>query len=346
MFANDYLQKLKTIKKINKSILKTHHRSDDHIITFSEFKQYLINKFNFKFSKDKNENQYRYLIKIYDYVIIRIKRFTDYYEPKSNKQFMSVYYSKNITYRNRLLEMLYFFMNNKNIELIQNKLKNKKSDKIIFDYIRKNANIKNNKQAQIYKMATIAEYINYYCRSLQKIKKPKILDVGVGSGKKIRLINSFVNSSIYGTDIETWGPYKKIKKYEFPFEFIKLDPYTIPFDNNSFDVILFILTLHHIDNLLDAIKEAKNKLKKNGYIIIVEHDVWDDNDNMIIDIQHNIYSNIYNEPYVKPGNYYNMIEWNMIFSKCGMKHVINKELYDDSSSKKKYDLQYIAIYQK
>ena len=35
--------------------------------------------------------------------------------------------------------------------------------------------------------------------------RPKILDVGIGSGKKLRMIKNYISCDIYGADIEEWG---------------------------------------------------------------------------------------------------------------------------------------------
>ena len=55
------------------------------------------------------------------------------------------------------------------------------------------------------------------------------------------------------------------------------------------------LALHHCEDIIKTIKECKRILKDNGIIIIVEHDIWRDEDNMIINLQHLIYRYIFNE---------------------------------------------------
>lgn len=113
-----------------------------------------------------------------------------------------------------------------------------------------------------------------------------------------------------------------------------------------FDCITIILTLHHCEDIKETINECYRILNNDGIIVIVEHDIWNDYDNMIIDIQHNMYTTIYNEPKTKPGTYFNFIEWDIIFNECNMKPIYGDRITDDVSYKQRYDLQFIGIYKK
>ena len=112
-----------------------------------------------------------------------------------------------------------------------------------------------------------------------------------------------------------------------------------------FDCITLIFTLHHAHDILAVIKECKRLLKDNGVIVIVEHDVWSDEVNMLVDLQHRIYNAVHhesNESYY--GTYYNYFEWDIIFSKCGMKPVYADRLADDVTHFQRYDSQFICVY--
>ena len=113
-----------------------------------------------------------------------------------------------------------------------------------------------------------------------------------------------------------------------------------------FDCITLILTLHHTTNILEVIKECKRLLKDDGIIAIIEHDVWNDYDNMIIDLQHKTYNVIFNEKEQTIGDYYNFYEWDMIFYKCGMIPIYADRLADNSAFSVRYDLQFLSIFKK
>ena len=313
------------------------------LISKKKFKKYMINNklSNNKFNKKRRDIEIESAMNIYK------ERFTIYKSPKTNKQFKTVYNS-GIINQNRLNEMFSYFLTKLNrekvIDMINNKdiINNKDTD--IFKFIKNNYRMKNQEKALKYKLSKIADKIDKYIIKKHKIKKPKILDVGCGNGKKIKLLNTLVNSKIYGTDIKSWGPYSKNKKFDFPFKYIEDKPYKIPYKNKTFDCITLFLVLHHSDNIIKTIKECKRILKDNGILIIVEHDIWRDTDNMIINLQHLIYRHIFNEKKVKPGNYFNYIEWDILFDKCKMKRILESRVTNNISYKTKYDLQYIGIY--
>ena len=113
-----------------------------------------------------------------------------------------------------------------------------------------------------------------------------------------------------------------------------------------FDCITLILTLHHSNNVLELINECYRILNDDGIILLIEHDIWHDSDNMIIDLQHRIYTHVNNEPYTEEGNYFNFLEWDIIFSKCNMTAVYGDRITDDISFNMRYDTQFIGIYKK
>ena len=58
-------------------------------------------------------------------------------------------------------------------------------------------------------------------------------------------------------------------------------PYTLPFDNEYFDLIVSGQTLEHVKNPFRSVKEMTRVLKKNGYIFLIapstgpRHDIID-----------------------------------------------------------------------
>jgi SAM-dependent methyltransferase len=151
--------------------------------------------------------------------------------------------------------------------------------------------------------------------------------------------------TLYGADIEQWGNYKKDRKLDFTYKVIQMKPYKIPYDDKMFDCIFLILTLHHAENPLDVLNECNRILKDDGCIVLVEHDVWTDDTHMLVDLEHRIWTTINNEGNEGAiANYYNFYEWNIIFSKCGFKHIHGDILYDDIAYTIRYDMQNVQLY--
>ena len=329
-----------------------------NLISFSKFKKYITKKVNNKIishtqlqntSNTSNTSQKIKIIKIDNALSIKKNRYTIYNSTSSKKQFINIYDSM---YKNKLNKMLDHFMLKKNIKIVLQMIENNNNDIKIYNFIKKNYKFKNNKKNFLYYISQISKNISKYIYHNKNNKvnnqKPKILDVGVGNGKKLKMIKEFINCDIYGADVKSWGPYnKKIKnKFDFPFKYIKETPYKIPYKNKMFDCITLILTLHHCDDIKKTIKECKRLLKDNGIIVIIEHDIWNDYDNMIVNIQHKLYKYIFNEKKFTSGMYYNSIEWDIIFSECKLKLTHSDKIYENITSKLKYDMQFIGIYSK
>ena len=91
---------------------------------------------------------------------------------------------------------------------------------------------------------------------------------------------------------------------------------------------------------------TRNAINDIPNMISIEHDVWNDYDNMIIDLQHKTYNVIFNEKEQTIGDYYNFYEWDMIFYKCGMIPIYADRLADNSAFSVRYDLQFLSIFKK
>lgn len=327
----------KVIKKSKRKRKRKTNNSINNVITFSDFENYM-HKGNLLLDERSKK---RKLIEINDALNIYKHRHMDYKGPETNKQFITIGNNNNITAKYRFTEMLHYFIDPLNADIVQLMIKYNLLDSEIFKFIKKNYTKGTFDTNSIFRMSRISDYI---FKHLKNIDKPKILDVGVGSGKKIKYIRDFIHScEIYGADIESWGPYEKKRKFDFPFKPITFNPYKIHYNDNMFDCITLILTLHH-SNVVETINECKRILKKDGIIVIVEHDVWYDYENIIIDLQHKIYEIIFDEKPTDRGTYYNFIEWDILFDRCDMKPIFSTMLFSNASHEIRYDLQFIGIY--
>lgn len=98
------------------------------------------------------------------------------------------------------------------------------------------------------------------CRDCQQfIKKgSKILDLGCGSGTVAKSFQEFFQSQVTGVDIED----RRI--VDLPFQ--KIDGRTLPFEQNSFDVVLIAYVLHHAQDPEALLSEAR-RVSRNKILI-------------------------------------------------------------------------------
>lgn len=322
------------------------------------------------FKKKYNKKEYKYL------------------DSSSNKQ-LSTFFTKLIKnrkkhfYLNRLYILLTSFVSNKYAAfIIQQLYKNPNITDREFIKLLNKAD-KNNKKPGIYgsdnninidecsekiyelqniflhlkKVFTNIFVLPYISNSIKKLNF-RYLDIGCGNGKKTKLVRDIFNipkSMVHGTDIINWGPYSSDKHFDFTFKYI-LENGRLDFPDNYFGLITCFFTLHHVPHLSLLLQEIKRVLIPNGLLLIIEHDVMDIYDGLLIDLQHMMYSYLYdysknpknyknyiNNPSLN--RYFNIVEWDYIFSKYDFKFKNANVLYSSMLYNPTYDNQFYAIYQ-
>ena len=118
------------------------------------------------------------------------------------------------------------------------------------------------------------------------------LDFGAGTGVKANAVKNILNldnRNVYALDIPSFESVDN-QQNKFEFNYLYYDGINFPEFNVSFDLITCIQVLHHIREITHVIKWIKQKLKKDGILIIKEHAV-DDNPytGTLIDIEHSLY---------------------------------------------------------
>ena len=96
-----------------------------------------------------------------------------------------------------------------------------------------------------------------------------ILDVGTGTGeilKKSR--DKFPKATVIGLDVSL-NMLKKAKEKVRINSLVKASAYSLPFKNDSIDVLLSSLVFRHLNNEI-ALKEFDRVVSKNGYIGILD----------------------------------------------------------------------------
>ena len=165
-----------------------------------------------------------------------------------------------------------------------------------------------------------------------KLKINNYLDIGCGNCKLTENLGTKLglkNSNIYGVDLASFAEQNDWdrKNLKINFEVIKENK-KLPFKDNKFSVISLFMVLHHVKNLDLMFRELYRILKKDGIIIIREHDAYSYADKMLCDIEHILYSNVYtnkkyNKKFIKTyyGKYFSWLEWEYLFDKYGFKYI-------------------------
>jgi ubiquinone/menaquinone biosynthesis C-methylase UbiE len=164
----------------------------------------------------------------------------------------------------------------------------------------------------------------------------KIADIGGGEGNLINFISKSYNipsSNLYV--IEQQNDWAEKYKYSNNINYLFWNNIDINIKSESIDIILIMVSLHHmldctIDNLMLNISRI---LKKDGLIIIKEHNCTNNEDKIIINWEHHLYhilmSDNLDEENIKNylnnfiNNYKSMEEYNQIFLKYNFKNILN-----------------------
>lgn len=321
-----------------------------------------INKIEYFEYIDKNNN----LTECQKKMLVQYKEKLDkiYKDRKSNIQIKTLLfecYKNNLIINIAKIKILFnaFFTSQFTNELISKITKEKMNDDKIINFIletQKKKNITSKKKYNICDSWTyiIQHIVRIYKKNFNKndnLSKLVYMDIGCGSGNKtLKIANNLKLdiSNVYGADISTWGPYNQ-KKYEHKFKFIKIDSEIININDNSIDLCSCILMLHHVHNLTKILEEIKRIIKPNGILILIEHNNFDDYDNLTLDVLHMLYGYLYdknNRYLVNPdyAKYHNYVEWNFLMSKHNFINLESNPLFNELSNNIRYDNIFYSFY--
>jgi len=146
-------------------------------------------------------------------------------------------------------------------------------------------------------------------------KDSKILDLGCGRGTITIAFKNYFQAKVFGVDV------KDQRIFNFPFEII--DGKNLPFPDNSFDAVMINYVLHHAEDPLQLLKEAK-RISKNK-IIIYE----DLKEKGLAQLALWLHKSTYkiSAPFQKnPINFHNEEDWEKLFEQTGLKIIFKKRL--------------------
>lgn len=207
---------------------------------------------------------------------------------------------KNIIYKNINNDQDIYNLLHK--EFIKNKSFNKYDDSLYLNSRAKKA----------------SEIIKKLCSDIS-FDNNTLLDIGCGDGSITKETSNILNfKKAICVDVDNWLGNYNIKSN---LDFIITDGKSINLPDNSVDVILLFHVLHHIKDLDLMIPEIARILKKNGIIILKEHNCFNEMVRDTVDIYHALFevvmkkeqnNKFYDEYYAK---YFTNDEICMMFDK-------------------------------
>jgi len=173
-----------------------------------------------------------------------------------------------------------------------------------------------------------------------------ILDLGCGDGKVGEIIAQEHSRDVILVDVYEHG---NIANLNLPFGLIKQNR-KIPFLDNSFDTTLLLTVLHHSNEPMQVLEEAKRVTKNGGQVIIIESiygvnaygNLTNEEQRLVNIFLDHFYNRIihYNE-FSKnkvnvPFNFKTIEEWNKLFKDKGFKIVKTHHLGFDQKTVPEY----------
>ena len=158
------------------------------------------------------------------------------------------------------------------------------------------------------------------CRDCQDFikKKSKILDLGCGSAIVSKEFKDFFKAEIFGVDIED--------KRVYPIPFKVIDGRLLPFPLNSFDVVLINYVLHHSEDPISLLSQAKEIAPK----IIIYEDIPEGFFSKLFCKAHSLTFSFFFQKKKQKTNFKSICEWEKIFEDLGLK-LIYKKLFRELS---------------
>lgn len=108
--------------------------------------------------------------------------------------------------------------------------------------------------------------------ALEDLPHGRLLDVGCGTGYILNLARR-LGFEVRGADPSGGMLAKAVKQYGFPpGTLVQAPAETLPFEDESFDVVLATGVLVHLPNPEKAVTEMARVARKGGLIRIIDHD--------------------------------------------------------------------------
>lgn len=119
------------------------------------------------------------------------------------------------------------------------------------------------------------EFYPFTASLLPTVNGAKVLDLGCGTGLELGYYFKFnPTAEITGIDMaEDMLNTLKEKFFDKALTLIRASYFEIPFDDNHYDAVVSVMSLHHFtkDEKVPLYKKVFNALKKGGYVILTDY---------------------------------------------------------------------------
>lgn len=164
-----------------------------------------------------------------------------------------------------------------------------------------------------------------------KLEPLHFVDIGCSMGEITKELARVLHTP-YGVGIDILHSSQVIYQHNDDglkaFEYIQIDQDTnaLPFKNGSQDIVLAVMSLHHIQHVDKCLAEVARILKRGGLFIIQEHSPNNRDECIALDILHGLYSMVWapignqEQPYfcdVYDANYKSKWEWMELLQNYG-----------------------------
>ena len=214
----------------------------------------------------------------------------NYVFPESNNQFNTIARKSNILQMFRLVNRIFKRFQNKSnkkksIHYIINLLYQDKTDVEKYEELEKSIR-KYKRQNDIHNdrfhSDIMYDQLNAF---VKKLKVKKLLDIGCGTGHKTVFLSSLFDAEPHGVDVKSWDTgMEQNRSKDLHFSYYNGEK--TKYKNNTFDLVVINMVMHHTEKKDEMIKEAYRVLKKGGILYVRDHDALREGDKILIDIEH------------------------------------------------------------
>lgn len=123
------------------------------------------------------------------------------------------------------------------------------------------------------------EYLNYIVNSIGLCKEDNVLEVASGTcacGRAIALNVSSVTCVDATLDMLKIGKNEAEKDGITNMRFIEALAQNLPFENNTYDIVITRLSFHHFEEMEKPFAEMNRVLKKSGKLVIIDMEATQD----------------------------------------------------------------------
>ena len=114
-------------------------------------------------------------------------------------------------------------------------------------------------------------------KNITDVQKKRIIDIGCGGGIYTKELALMGAENVVGLDFskEILQAAKENCSGFSNISFIQGDAHSVPYPNDTFDIVISRAVIHHLQDVPTFLREASRILKKNGVLIVQDRTIED-----------------------------------------------------------------------